>query len=881
MAVSEFARNIDRRQSSQQQVVSATVLALALMAALTSISCGTSAQAGNGAQSLALSGSLPQGALHQSYNAVLSVNGGASPYQFAIASGTLPPGLTLNPTTGSFSGQPTTPGQYSFEVQVTDSPKPDTGKRSYSVTIGNAGGISVSVSPASVNLAPAATQQFTATVSGTANTAVNWSTSSGSVDVNGLYTAPNSQSTTHATVTATSKADSSAVGTALVTVTPGQGQALEITTAGLPQGQQNEIYQAFFSATGGTQPYSWSVTAGSLPAGIAMSTSGNLTGTPTAIGVSNFTVQVADTSGKKTSGQFGISIVSTTGYDGPAQLPLVTVATSMSETPAPGSIINVKSGGDAQSAINSAQCGQTIQLQAGATFSGPLTLPAKSCDNQHWIVIRSSSPDSALPAEGQRVTPCYAGVASLPGRPAYNCSNPTNALAKVQMATGGDGPFQFADGASFYRLIGLEIMRPTGVKGSAILISFQGTADHIIVDRSWLHGQAQDETRNGVSMKGGTYVAIIGSYLNDFHCISSKGSCTDAHAISAGVTDTQDGPYLIQNNFLEASGEEVMFGGGAATKTPTDITITGNHFWKPWQWMEGNNPFVGGPDGHPFIVKNHMEFKNAVRVLAEANLMENSWGGFTQNGFAILMTPKNQHTKSGKNVCPICQVTDVTIRYTKISHGGGGIVMGTAISGNGDGEGGYALAGARFSIHDVVLDDLSKKYVGGGGVLEMANGWPKNPLNTITVNHVTAFPDPDSHIILVGNAVSNASMYGLVFTNNLMVTGRYPVWNAYGGGKDSCAAGDVPLTSIQNCFTTYTFDTNGMIATPPHFPPSSWPKNNFFPNTPADVQFANYNNGNGGDYQLLPSSPYRNKGSDGKDLGADIVGLNAALAGVE
>jgi hypothetical protein len=666
-----------------------------------------------------------------------------------------------------------------------------------------------------------------------------------------------------------------------VTVTPGQGQGLEITTSGLPQGQENEIYQTSFSATGGTQPYTWSITAGSLPSGLAMNAAGNLSGTPTAVGTSNFTVQVADTSGKKTSGQFGITIASSTGYDGPAQLPLVTVATAMSDTPAPGSVINVKSGGDVQSAINSAQCGQTIQLQAGATFSGPFTLPAKSCDNQHWIVIRTSSPDSALPAEGQRVTPCYAGVASLPGRPSYNCSNPTNALAKVQMAIGGDGPFQLADGASFYRLIGLEIMRPTGVKGSAILISFLGTADHIILDRSWLHGQAQDETRNGVSMKGGTYVAVINSYLNDFHCIAGTGSCTDAHAISAGVTDTQDGPYLIQNNFIEASGEEVMFGGGAATKTPTDITITGNHFWKPWQWMEGNNPFVGGPDGHPFIVKNHMEFKNAIRVLAEANLMENSWGGFTQNGFAILMTPKNQHTKSGQNVCPICQVTDVTIRYTRISHGGGGIVMGTAISGNGDGSGGYALAGARFSVHDVVMDDLSKKYVGGGGVFEMANGWPKNPLNTITINHVTAFPDPNSHILTVGDTVQTAPMYGLVFTNNLMVTGKYPVWNAYGGGKYSCAAGDVPLSSIQNCFTTYTFQANGMIASPPHFPPSSWPKGNLFPNTPADVQFTNYNNGNGGDYQLLPSSPYKNKGSDGKDLGADIAGINAALAGVE
>jgi len=163
----------------------------------------------------------------------------------------------------------------------------------------------------------------------------------------------------------------------------------------------------------------------------------------------------------------------------------------------------------------------------------------------------------------------------------------------------------------------------------------------------------------------------VDSYFNDFHCIADTGSCTDAHAIAGGNTETQDGPYLIQNNFLEASGEGVLFGGGPATKNPADIEIIGNHFWKPWQWMPGNTPFVGGPDGKPFIVKNHFELKNAVRVLFEANLLENVWGGFTQAGHAIVMSPSNQHSKSGANVCPLCQVTDVTMRYNQISHAGG------------------------------------------------------------------------------------------------------------------------------------------------------------------------------------------------------------------
>jgi len=565
-------------------------------------------------------------------------------------------------------------------------------------------------------------------------------------------------------------------------------------------------------------------------------------------------------------------------YDGPAELPRVTVPSAMADTPAPGSIITVNAGGDLQSALNNASCGDVIELQAGATFTGQFVVPAKNCDVNHWIWVRTSAPDSALPAEGQRATPCYAGVASLAGRPQYSCTNPQNVMAKVQIQTRGNGPFELAAGANYYRFIGLEVTRPAGTPGTARLMFVKGTADHLVVDRSWLHGAPQDETDGGVALNGMNNVAIVDSYFSDFHCISKTGACTDSHAIAGGTSDTQDGPFKIEDNFLEAAGEAIMFGGGAATLTPADIEILNNHFWKPWQWMPGSPNFIGGPDGNPFVVKNHLELKNAVRVLVEANLMENTWGGFSQTGYGILLTPKNQHTASGANVCPMCQVIDITIRYVHIFHGGGGIQMATVLSGNGK-DGAPALAGTRWSIHDVVLDDLSTKYKGGGNVFEIMNGWPKNPLNTVTINHITGFPDPTSHVMIIGNLAKNAPMYGLVFTNNLVTTGRYPVWNT--GGKTSCAVKDVPVASISNCFATHTFGNNGLITPPPEFPPSTWPGSNMFAPTIDNVGFVDYNNGDGGNYELQPNSPYKNKGTDGMDLGADIVGLNAALANVE
>jgi hypothetical protein len=864
-----------------------SVLILMLAVALMTTSCGSVAQAASASHdesshSLNLAGSLPGGAINEPYNAVLAVGGGNSPYHFSVKTGALPPGVSLNPATGRFSGKPLTPGNYWFEVIVTDSPNLDQGSKSFVIYVGggvsSGGVVSVSVSPASVTLSSAGKQQFTATVSGTSNTGVTWSATAGSFNATGLYVAPAVTVQTNVVVTATSLADPAKSASASVTVAPGNQPSLQITTGSLPQAQQGSTYSQSFTATGGTTPYSWSISAGTPPPGLTMNSNGDLSGMPTTTGTFNFTVMVADASGKTATGSFSVTTIAGGNYDGPAELPRVTVPSAMADTPAPGAVINVNAGGNLQTALNAAQCGDVIQLQAGATFSGSFTVPAKNCDINHWIWIRTSSPDSALPAEGQRVTPCYAGVASLEGRPQYSCNNPQNVLATVEIQTRGDGPFQFASGANFYRFIGLEVTRPAGTPGPARLMSTKGTMDHVVVDRSWLHGALQDETNDGVNLNGATNVAVVDSYFSDFHCIAVTGACTDAHAVAGGVSDTQDGPFLIQDNFLEASGEAILFGGGAATLTPTDITIINNHFWKPWQWMPGNNPFVGGPNGNPFIVKNHLELKNAVRVLIQANLMDNNWGGFSQTGYGILLTPKNQHTPSGADVCPLCQVTDVTVRYSYVSHAGGGIQMASDLSGNGK-DGAPALAGTRFSIHDVVLDDLNKKYVGGGTAFEIMNAWPKNPLNTVTVNHLTAFPDPSSHMMIMGNLSQNASMYGLVFTNNLIVTGQYPVWNTE--GSTSCAVEDVPITSISKCFTSNTFANNGLIAPPPSFPPSRWPSNNMFPQTINDVGFTNYNNGDGGNYELLPSSPYKNKGTDGLDLGADIVGLNAALANVE
>jgi hypothetical protein len=570
------------------------------------------------------------------------------------------------------------------------------------------------------------------------------------------------------------------------------------------------------------------------------------------------------------------STSSSPGFDGPAELPRVYIQSSMADTPAPGNTATVNAGGNLQAALNAANCGDTILLQAGAIFTGFFTLPAKPCDDSHWVIVRTSAPDSSLPAEGMRLTPCYAGVTSLPGRPALNCSTAQNVLARIVVPGTGSGPLAFESGANHYRFIGLETTRPVGGGQVSSLVSLKpgATADHIVLDRLWLHGTPQDDTTKGVQLGGSTQVAIVDSFFTDFHCTSVSGACTDASAVGGGIGDNPMGPYKIVNNFLEASGENVLFGGWEARFSPSDIEVRHNHMFKPLTWMLGQPRFVGGYDGNPFIVKNLFELKNAQRVLLEGNILENSWGGFSQTGYGILLTPKNQAGPNGTNLCPLCQVTDVTIRYNTISHVAGGFQIANVLSSNG----GIPQDGQRYSIHDVTIDDIDATKYNGPGTFAIVMMSPTGPpLQNVFINHVTAFEQKS--LFTVGDG-SPQKMANFTFSNSIVNAGLYPIWST-GGGTLNCAYWNKPLITFNACFSPYSITNNVIIATATAYPPPAWPPNNFFPADAASVQFTNYNSGNLGDYHLLPSSPYKNAGTDGRDLGADIDAINTAIAGAQ
>ncbi len=84
---------------------------------------------------------------------------------------------------------------------------------------------------------------------------------------------------------------------------------LALTTTSLPAATQNAAYSSTLAASGGNPPFTWSIIAGALPAGLRLnSTTGVIAGTPASSGTSNFTLLVADAYAQTDSKQLGIDV---------------------------------------------------------------------------------------------------------------------------------------------------------------------------------------------------------------------------------------------------------------------------------------------------------------------------------------------------------------------------------------------------------------------------------------------------------------------------------------------------------------------------------------------------------------------------------------------
>ena len=477
--------------------------------------------------------------------------------------------------------------------------------------------------------------------------------------------------------------------------------------------------------------------------------------------------------------------------------------------------IRVASGGDLQGALDRARAGDVIELAAGAAFTGNFVLPAKT--GNRYTVLRTAA-TAGLPDRAGRISPAHAGK-----------------LARLQ-SPNGTAALRTAPGAHHWRLMLLEFGPNAGGVGDILVLgdgtiaqAGEATPHDLIVDRCYLHGDPARGQKRGIALNSAATI-VTGSYVSDI-----KSATQDAQAIAGW---SGPGPYLIENNYLEASGENFMLGGATPAANgiiPSDVTFRRNHVSRPPSWRSQN-----------WTVKNLFELKNARRVLIEGNLFENHWVD-AQPGYAIVLTPRGE-----RGAAPWATVEDVTFRYNIVRNVAAGFNM---LARDDAGPSGTLK---RVRIADNLFLRLDREAWGGNGAFMQIGEGPSD----IVVEHNTIMHTGNVLTVYGGSRSAPSVAERFVFRNNIAPhNANGVIGQGLGVGSDS----------IDTFFPGSVFLRNVLAGGRA----SRYPGDNLFPEMDKFTQqFVNHA---GGDYRLKPDSDFRRAASDGADLGVNFVELVRAI----
>jgi hypothetical protein len=265
------------------------------------------------------------------YSQTFTALGGVPPYRWAI-SGTVPSGLSLTATTGVLSGTPTQVGDFPITVQVTDSALSQA-SGNYSLQV--VSGLAIATPPVLPSATLGAPYSTTFQASG-GLPPYQWTVTAGSLP-GGLNFSGTGQiggtATSSGAFTFTAQVADANSNRATKQFTLAVASGITVTSTSLPAGATQAPYSQTLTATGGTPPYAWSVTAGSLPNGLTLQVpTGALAGTPTVTGVFTFTVTVTDANSVTAQKQFTLSIGTGITFATPASLPSAVAGASYSFT---------------------------------------------------------------------------------------------------------------------------------------------------------------------------------------------------------------------------------------------------------------------------------------------------------------------------------------------------------------------------------------------------------------------------------------------------------------------------------------------------------------------------------------------------------------------
>ncbi len=522
----------------------------------------------------------------------------------------------------------------------------------------------------------------------------------------------------------------------------------------------------------------------------------------------------------------GLKTITLTVRDNSGAQATTTATVNIINFPAASSTITITDQGSVaanqtalQTQINNATSWKTIVLIAGVDY-GSIFLPALG--NMGYVRIVSSA------------------LASLPANTRVSPANAVN-MPKLSTTSNAVPAIDTAQSSQHFSFEGIEV-KATLFTYTLIQLGSglrtQNAANiphHFIFDRCYIHhDDGASFIQRGIGLNNDT-TSILNSYLAGFVQVG-----VETQAI-LGYNGT--GNYSIKNNYVEGGSENIMFGGAAATIDGLiikNIEIRGNYLYKQRAWRNTGS-----------VIKNLFELKTGQQVVVDGNIMENCWAD-GQYGYAVLFTSR---TEAGTQLW--ISVADVQFTNNIVQHVGGGLSIQLK---DADSTSNYPTAaqGHNINIADNLFLDLNFTDGGGSGgrLLLIARSVD------VYVNHNTVLNE-GSIGTLVGYG-QNDPMTGFRFTNNIVSHGDYGFY------PDGTGQYEDPGFNLY--FPDGVLTKNAIIGSNAGQYPTH--PGNYFPATQDAVGYTDLA---GGNYRLAPTSPYKNAGTDGKDIGADIDAINAAI----
>lgn len=428
-------------------------------------------------------------------------------------------------------------------------------------------------------------------------------------------------------------------------------------------------------------------------------------------------------------------------------------------------VIKVPPGGNLQAAIDQANSGDIVELQAGAVYSGQINLPNKPLTD--YVTIQSSAV-ADLPMD-KRVSPSQ-----------------RSSMATILSGMLGRAAVAATNGAHHYRFVGIEFAPSSSSYNYGIIQLGRGESrvenvpHDIEIDRSYIRPHPSGKTRRGIALNSAN-TTIKNSYIEGIAYASeeTQGIC--------GWSGSKN--IKIINNYIEGGAENIMFGGAdpaSADLIPSDIEIRGNHLNKPLAWKK------------KVTTKTLFELKNAKRVVFAANLLTNNW-----EGSALRVTVRNQDDGA-----PFSTIEDVTIRDNVIKGSGEGI----NILGKDDTYASMTLK--RLTItNNLFLDIGTGEFDGSGYFVQVSDGEDITITNNTVFNqgNIATFHGARPRNFIFQDNITGHGSYGInglgdmrsaversMFQNNIFINNRQVPSSDYLFPPDNMIAKDMNVVGFAN-----------------------------------------------------------------------------------